>query len=228
MTMETRNSLSTAARSEGSRVPVRSFRSLRWLNGSVHWISAIVLVYAFISNGETTHALMNPVAMSGEVKLGLVVGLIFLIRLIWVRSRRSGGGRWVGPSVRMPQSKIRRVTDWGVYLGVAASVISGLLIAYLRPGAELIPEVRGFTTSGPALNAAIDAHAFISDALEWLCGFHAVYSLWHWVIKRTHWGRIAGGSLERVASAAGRVGVLHLRGKNFRLIGRPLAFSRTR
>jgi hypothetical protein len=94
----------------------------------------------FISNGETTGALINPLAMSGEVKLGLVVGLSFLIRFIWVRSTRSGGGRCVGPSLRMAQSKIRRITDWGIYLGVAASVVSGLLIAYLRPGAELIPE----------------------------------------------------------------------------------------
>jgi cytochrome b561 len=217
VTMDTGNSLSTAAHSEISRRPVRSFRSLRWLNGGVHWISAVVLVYAFISNGETTRAMINPVAMRGEVKLGLVVGFIFLIRFIWVQSRRSGGGRWVGSSVRMPQSKIRRITDWGIYFGVAASVVSGLLIAYLRPGAELIPEVRGFTTGSPALNTAIDAHAFISDALEWLCGFHAVYALWYWLVKRTQSGRIAGAWLDRAASAAGRVDVLHLIGRKFLL-----------
>jgi cytochrome b561-like protein len=217
MTMETGKSLSTAAPPEVPRRSTRSFRSVRWLNGGVHWISAIVLVYAFISNGETTGALTNPVAMSGEVKLGLVVGLIFLIRFIWVRSRRSGGGRWVGASVRMQQSKIRRMTDWGIYLGVAASVVSGLLIAYLRPGAALIPEGRGFTTSSAALNATIDAHAFISDALEWLCGFHAVYSLWYWLIKKTHWGSIAGVWLERTASAARRMATSQVRGKNFRL-----------
>ena len=187
MTMKTGNSLSITARPELSRRPVRSLRSLRWLNGGVHWISAVVLVYAFISNGETTGAMINPVAMRGEVKLGLVVGFIFLIRFVWVQSRRSGGGRWVGSSVRMPQSKIRRITDWGIYFGVAASVVSGLLIAHLRPGAELIPEVRGFATSRPALNTAIDTHAFISDALEWLCGFHAVYALWYWLVKRTQW-----------------------------------------
>lgn len=205
MTTGTGNSLSTAARSELSRRPIRPFSPLRWLNGCVHWISAIVLVYAFISDGETTRALINPVAMRGEVKLGIVVGLIFLIRFIWVRSRRSGGGRWVGPPLRMPQSKIRRISDWGIYLGVAASVVSGLLIAYFRPGAELIPEVRGFTTSSAALNAAIDAHAFISDTLEWLCGFHAVHMLWHWLIKGTHWGTIAGSWVERAGSALDRV-----------------------
>jgi cytochrome b561 len=187
------------------------------LNGSVHWISAVVLVYAFLINGETTGALTDPVAMRGEVKLGLFVGLIFLIRFIWVQTRRSGGGRWVGSSVRMPQSKIRRITDWGIYLGVAASVVSGLLIAYLRPGAELIPQVRGFTTSSPALNATIDAHAFISDTLEWLCGFHAVYALWYWLVKRTEWGRIAGGWVERATSNAGRVGWSYLRGQKLRL-----------
>jgi cytochrome b561 len=217
MSSETRNSLSTTVHSEVPRGPVRSFRSLRWLNGSVHWISAVVLVYAFISNGETTGAMTNPVAMRGEVKLGLVVGLIFLIRFIWVRSTRSGGGRWIGPSVRMPQSKIRRITDWGIYLGVAASVVSGLLIAYLRPGAELIAESRGFSTSSPALNAAIEAHAFVSDALEWLCAFHGAYALWHWLIKGTQWGRIAGGWLEGAAATASRVARSRLGAKNFRL-----------
>jgi cytochrome b561 len=196
----------TTARPEVSHKPVRSFRSLRWLNGGVHWISAVVLLYAFISNGETTRAMMDSVAMRGEVKLGLIVGLIFLFRLIWVQSRRSGGGRWVGSSVRMPQSRIRRITDWGIYLGVAASVVSGLLIAYLRPGAALIPESRGFTTSSPALNFSLEAHAFISVALEWLCGFHVVYSLWYWLIKKTQWGGIAGAWLDRAASAAGRLG----------------------
>src|SRR5580704_17341993 len=214
--METGNSLSTAAHSEISRRPVRSFRSLRGLNGGVHWISAVVLVYAFISNGETTRAMINPVAMRGEVKLGLVVGFMFLIRFIWIQGRRSGGGRWVGSSVRMPQSKIRRIIEWGIYFGVAASVVSGLLIAYLRPVADLISEGRGFTTSSPALNATIDAHAFVSDALEWLCGFHAVYSLWHWLLKGTQWGRIAAGWVERAVSNAGRVGWPHLRGKDFR------------
>jgi hypothetical protein len=50
-------------------------------------------------------------------------------------------------------------------LGRAASVISELLIAYLRPGAAIIPESRGFSTSSPALNFALEAHAFISVAL---------------------------------------------------------------
>jgi cytochrome b561 len=217
MTAKIRSSLSTTAPSEVSRRPVRSFRSLRWLNGSVHWISAVVLVYAFISNGATTGALINPVAMRGEVRLGLVVGLIFLVRFVWVRSSRSGGGRWVGSSVRMPQSLIKRIADWGIYLGVAASVVSGLLIAYLRPGAELIPESRGFSSSSPALNTAIDAHAFVSDALEWLCAFHAVYALWHWVIKRTQWGRLAGGWLEGAAAGASRVATSRLGARNLRL-----------
>jgi cytochrome b561 len=207
MTPETGNLPSTAAHSEIPTQSPRSFRSLRWLNGGVHWISAVVLIYAFISNGETTSAMINPAAMRGEVRFGLVVGLIFLVRFIWVQSRRSGAGRWVGPSVRMPQSKIRSITDWGVYLGVAGSVVSGLLIAYLRPGAEIDFARRGFLTDRPSLNAAINAHVFITDALEWLCAFHAVYALWYWRIKGSRWGIVAEGSLDRVASAADRVGV---------------------
>jgi cytochrome b561 len=208
---------SISAHPQISRRPGRSFRSLQWLNGIVHWISAVVLVYAFISNGETTRALRNPVAMRGEVKLGLVVGLIFLVRFIWTQSKRSSRGRWLASSVPMPRSTIRRVTDWGIYLGVAASVVSGLLIAYLRPGAELIPESRGFTTSSAALNVTIDAHAFISDALEWLCAFHAVYALWYWRIRETRWGTAARVWLEWGVAATSRLVASPLKGKSFRL-----------
>jgi hypothetical protein len=123
----------------------------------------------------------------------------------------------VGSSVRMLHSKLRRITAWAIYAGVAASVVSGLLIAYLRPGAGLIPESRAFTTSSAALNAPIDAHVFVSDALEWLCGFHAVYALWYWRIRGTPWGRTARLWLERAVSATSRMAVSPLRGKNFRL-----------
>jgi len=195
--------------SELSRQPARTSRLLRWVNGAVHWISGIVLLYAFIFNGETSRAMINPVAMRGEVKLGLIVGFIFLIRFIWVRNRRSAGGRWAGASLRLPpRSTIRQLTDWSIYLGVAATVVSGLLIAYLRPGAEIIPGNRFHLTRSPALNATIHSHVFVSNALEWLCAFHVAYFLWFWKIKRTRWGRISEGWLDRVASLADRVGVL--------------------
>jgi hypothetical protein len=125
MTMETGNSLSTAVHPETPRRPTRSFRLVRWLNGGVHWISAVVRVYAFISNGETTHAMMDPVAMRGEVKLGPVVGMIFLSGFPGCKAGAQAAGRWLGSSARVPQSKIRRTTYWGIYLGVAASVVSG-------------------------------------------------------------------------------------------------------
>ncbi len=212
--METRNLLSAADHSELSRQPARTSRLLRWVNGGVHWISGIVLLYAFIFNGETSRAMINPVAMRGEVKLGLIVGFIFLIRFIWVRSRRSAGGRWAAASLRLPPpSTIRQLTDWSIYLAVAATVVTGLLIAYLRPGAEIIPENRFFLTRSPALNAAIHTHVFVSNALEWLCAFHVAYFLWFWKIKRTRWGMISEGWLDRVASVADRVGVLRLLGR---------------
>jgi hypothetical protein len=110
------------------------------------------------------------------------------------------------------------MSDWGIYFAVAASVISGLLIAYLRPGAVIIPEGgREFTTSSAALNFALEAYAFISDALEWLCGFHTVHMLWYWLIKKTQWGSIARVCLERATSTAVRMSASRLRGKNPRL-----------
>jgi hypothetical protein len=82
----------------------------------------------------------------------------------------------------------------------------------------IIPEGgREFTTNRVALNFALESHAFISIALEWLCGFHVVYSLWYWLINKTEWGSIAGVWLERTSSAARRMATLQVGGKNFRL-----------
>jgi hypothetical protein len=90
-----------------------------------------------------------------------------------------------------PLSTIRRLIDWSIYLGVAATVFSGLLIAYLRPGTQIIPGNRFHLTRSPALNATIHTHVFVSNALEWLCVFHVAYVLWFWKIRTTRWGRIS-------------------------------------
>jgi cytochrome b561 len=210
--MENTNLLSAEDHSEVPSQPAHPSRLLRWVNGGVHWISGFVLLYAFIFNGETSRAMINPTAMTGEVKLGLIVGFIFLIRLIWVRSRRSAGGRWAAPSLRLPTtpSTIRQLTDWSIYLGVAATVVTGLLIAGLRPGTEIIPGNRFFLTRSPTLNAVIQTHVFVSNALEWLCAFHVVYFLWFWKIRKTRWGRIAEDWVAQAAPVADRVGVLRL------------------
>jgi len=213
MTMENGNLLSDTDHSEPSRQAARASRLLRWFNGGVHWISAIVLIYAFIFNGETSRAMINPIAMRGEVELGLIVGFIFLIRFIWVRSWRSAGGRWAAASLRLPpQSPIKQLTDWSIYLGVAATVVSGLLIAYLRPGAEIIPGNRFHLTRSPVLNATIRTHVFVSTALQWLCVFHVAYFLWIWKIKKTRWGKILQPWLARVAAVADRTNI-------FRIVG---------
>jgi len=207
--METSNSLSAADRSEPSRPPASASHLLKWINGGVHWISALVLLYALVFNGETSRAMINPVAMRGEVKLGLIVGFIFLFRFLWVRNRRSAGGHWAAASLRSPpRSTIRQLTDWSIYLAVAATVISGLLIAYLRPGAQIIPGSRFHLTHSLALNATIHAHVFVSNALKWLCAFHVAYFLWFWKMKTTRWGRISEGWLDQVATFADRLGLL--------------------
>jgi len=181
--------------------PATSHRSLHWINGTVHWISAVVLVYALYSNGTRNRALVDPSAMRGEVKLGLFVGALFLLRFVWVKRTRSRGGRWLPSSVVMSRSFVRRISDFAIYLGVAASVASGLLIAYLRPGVAIVPLRRGFLTNSQALNAAIDFHSFASNSLIWLCAFHAAHSLLC-IMKGTRWGSIAAVRLEKLVSAA--------------------------
>jgi hypothetical protein len=61
---------------------------------------------------------------------------------------------------------------------------------------------------------------FISEALEWLCGFHAVCSLWHWVINRKEkeWGRITGvWRWIEPRLPVGHMARSHTGGKSFRM-----------
>ena len=195
-----KSSFLRAPRQPETAVPQQaSSRSLRLFNGSIHWISAVVLLYAFISNGESNRAMNSSVAMEGEVKVGVVVGLTFFVRFIWASSPLSAGGRWTIAFASISSSTLRLLMNLGIYLGVAATVISGLLIAYLRPGARVIPHTRGLTDRS-SLNAAINSHVFVTSALEWLCAFHVAYFVWLGIRKKTHWGQVAGDWLDRNVS----------------------------
>jgi len=154
----------------------RSQRIRRNINASIHWLSAFVVVFALIRNGEETGALGNPDAMREEVMLGIAVGVIFLARFIWVYVFH--GGRWVAPSIALRENLAVRIANLGIYIGVAATVISGLMIASLAPAAQIFPTRRGFFSSNPQLNGVIVFHDFASGALIWICIFHAGYSLW--------------------------------------------------
>ncbi|WP_114210355.1 hypothetical protein [Acidisarcina polymorpha] len=197
--MEKSSSLKATRQPETAVPQQASSRSLRLFNGSIHWISAVALLYAFISNGESNHAMNSSVAMKGEVKVGVVVGLTFFVRFIWASSPLSAGGRWTIAFASISSSTLRLLMNLGIYLGVAATVISGLLIAYLRPGARVIPHTRGLTDRS-SLNAAINSHVFVTSALEWLCAFHVAYFVWLGIRKKTHWGQVAGDWLDRNVS----------------------------
>ena len=60
---------------------------------------------------------------------------------------------------------------------MSASVVSGFLIARLRPGVEFVPEVSGLPPTVELCTLRLELARFVSSGLELLGGFHALNAL---------------------------------------------------
>src|SRR6185295_17535506 len=100
-----------------------------------HWLGGALLVFAFIENGEETRVLFNPEAMRRDVILGAIVGLVFLVRPIWVYLFR-GGSRLPTDAPRWEKA-VTWISHLSIYGSLAAVLASGFLIAYLAPSAHI-------------------------------------------------------------------------------------------
>ncbi|HEV2200478.1 MAG TPA: cytochrome b/b6 domain-containing protein [Bryobacteraceae bacterium] len=185
---ETFESLRYRGRSAGSHgLATRAF----------HWVGGALLAYAFIENGERTRVLFNPAAMHRDVILGAVIGLVFLVRPVWVYLFRGGS--------RLPtdapgwEKALTWVPQISIYASLAAVLASGFLIAYLAPGSHIFRARRRLRTDNPLLAGTIRFHVGVSDFLLLLVYAHVAISLWHWFFREDGlWESMTGRSLNGI------------------------------
>lgn len=164
-----------------------------------HWVGGALLAYAFIENGERTRVLFNPAAMHRDVILGAVIGLVFLMRPVWVYLFR-GGSRLPTDAPRWEKA-LTWIPQLSIYASLAAVLASGFLIAYLAPGAHIFRARRRLRTDNPLLAGTIRFHVGVSDFLLLLVYAHIAISLWHWFFREDGlWESMTGRSLNPIKS----------------------------
>jgi len=182
---------------ENFRYRGRSARSHGPATRAFHWFGGALLAYAFIENGEATRVLFNPAAMRRDVILGAVIGLVFLVRPVWVYLLR-GGSRLPTDAPRWEKA-LTWIPQISIYGSLAAVLASGFLIAYLTPGSHIFRTRRRLRTDNPLLTGTIRFHAGISEFLLLLIYAHIAISFWHWFFREDGlWESMTGRSLNGI------------------------------
>jgi len=160
-------------------------------------LGGALLAYAFIENGEATRVLFNPAAMHRDVILGAVIGLVFLVRPVWVYFFR-GGSRLPTDAPRWEKA-LTWIPQLSIYGSLAAVLASGFMIAYLTPGSHIFRARRRLRTDNPVLAGTIRFHVGVSDFLLFLVYLHIAIAFWHWVFRENGlWESMTGRSLNGI------------------------------
>jgi cytochrome b561 len=150
---------------------------------SLHWITAILVLAAFISGPGESEARVYSAARDFErtlhETLGMGVLLLTILRLAW-RAVETRPDPPQVPAWMDLTAKLARWSLYGMLFAVPLTAISGAWLEghalTLLGGFEIAP----LTTKSHAIGVAISkVHTWLGDAILWLAGFHAAAALFH-------------------------------------------------
>lgn len=159
------------------------------LSKAFHWLTALVVLIAFILGpegfGRLMHEGIDPATHSDIVwheTLGVVVFVLTLLRLIWV-AMRPAAPRFPMPAWMTAFSKLVHLILWALLLLLPITAILALgseghpltLLGGFRINEW--PMLAGSSIAGLADWGEV--HKFLGDVIIWLAGFHAVAALYH-------------------------------------------------
>lgn len=139
----------------------------------IHWLSAGLLGFSYLKGIDSVSQLADPAVLQLEVVLALLLGGLFVIRLIWTKL--------VAGSSRLPadapgwEHTASRMVHHGLYASVFLIVLTGLGIAL------------GVSTpvlGGLFLTAMIALHEFSLVLLPVLLAVHIAGAVWHKAMRR--------------------------------------------
>lgn len=139
----------------------------------IHWLSGGLIAYGYFKGLDSVRQLADPAVLQFEVAFALVLGSLFLVRLIWTKT--------VAGPTRLPSEAPRwehlasRAVHIGLYAAVFGIVLSGLGIAlgYATP-----------VLGGVFMGAMLGLHEFTLAALPVLLLVHIAGALWHKIVRR--------------------------------------------
>ena len=138
---------------------------------ALHWLTPMLLVYAYFRNGDVTGALTNPAAMTREIWFGIAVLVAFALRYIWMRRFNGGASRLAADAPRW-ERKASKFGHGAIYAFVAAIVLTGFSIplAQSTGNSDLVDVAGGF-------------HEFITNVGVGLLAIHVAAALWHKLLR---------------------------------------------
>lgn len=159
------------------------------LSKAFHWITAIIVVIAFILGpgdfGQLLHDGIDPGTRSDIIwheSLGITVFALTFLRLVWVAVRPATPKIQISPWMRF-LSRLTHFALWGLLFALPMS-------ALLTLGSESAPltllgglriDKLPFIAGSPLASLADwgEVHKLLGDVIIWLAGIHAVAAVYH-------------------------------------------------
>jgi cytochrome b561 len=153
-----------------------------------HWITAILVVIAFIygpgGSEQRVYSEARDFDRQLHETLGISVFALVVMRLIW----RTVDERPDPPQVSRWMGIVANAAQWGLYLLLFALPLTAVAGAWLEghpltlvAGIE-IPSL--FRVSHDVGAQIATLHTWLGDAILWLAGFHALAALYHHIVLK--------------------------------------------
>jgi cytochrome b561 len=165
----------------------------RW----VHGVAAALLLFAVVTNGDVTDALVRPSAMQFETIVGIVLGAVYGGLWLWLRGPGKGSRL---PTTAPPwERRLAGLVHNGIYLSIVLILLTGFAMAYLA-GTDITLNAAGTRVAHLTARFANirDAHEFSVGLMGWLFGAHFAGALWHLLVRRD-------GVMQAMALWVGRI-----------------------
>ncbi|MBE7941794.1 MULTISPECIES: cytochrome b [Ramlibacter] len=168
-------------------LPLGEARRYGGVARALHWITAILVLVAFIygpgGSEERVYSAAREFDRRLHETLGLTVFCISFVRLAWRLSEHA-------PSLpAMPRwmTFASRAVQGSLYVLLFAVPLTAILGAWLEGHALtwLGGDIAPWIGESHALGAALaEIHGWLGDAILWLAGLHAVAALYHHFVRR--------------------------------------------
>ena len=144
-----------------------------YITKTIHWLAAGLVGYGYLKGLNNVGQLDDPLLLRSEVIFALVLGAVFVLRLIWTK--------WIAGTTRVPddapawESTASRLVHIGLYASVFGIVLSGLGIAL----GVSVPILSGIFVTG-----MVGLHEFFLALMPILLVIHVAGALWHKFIRK--------------------------------------------
>ena len=146
----------------------------------LHWLTAILVVAQWLGAQTIDWFPRGPLRIdvrSMHITFGIVLAAILLVRIVW----RLTGGRVLPPADKGILQMIAKAAHWGLYGLVAAMLLVGMVLAWVR-GDSLFNQfsIPAFDPGNKDLADQVQGiHATIGWIILAVAGLHAAAALIH-------------------------------------------------